>query len=70
MHRFHLPTMTCGGCLKAVTRAIHALDAEARVEGDLNTRTIAVASRRAADDLMKALAAAGYPAAPLAPQAA
>jgi copper chaperone len=62
MHRFHLPTMTCGGCLKAATRALQSLDVDARIEGDLATRTIVVRSSAPEADLIEALRQAGYPA--------
>ncbi len=65
MHRFHLPTMTCGGCLRAVTRAVQSLDAAARVEGDLATRTVVVQSSAGTAGLIDALREAGYPAEPV-----
>ncbi len=34
--------MNCGGCAKAVTRALHAVDAEAKVEVDLKGGIVAV----------------------------
>ena len=62
MHHFHIPGMTCGGCLGAVTRAIHKLDPQAQIEGDLENRTVAIRSDKAAASLLAALENAGYPA--------
>lgn len=65
MHHFHVPDMTCGGCLGAVTKALQKLDPQARVEGDLESRTIAVTSDRPQASLLTALEIAGYPAQPV-----
>ncbi len=34
MFSFHIPNMTCGGCAKTVTRILHGVDPQARVETD------------------------------------
>jgi copper chaperone len=65
MHHFHVPDMTCGGCLAAVTRAIRKLDPRARVEGNLQKHTITVASDRPKILLLSALEDAQYPARPV-----
>jgi copper chaperone len=65
MHHFHIPGMTCGGCLGAVTKAIHKLDPQAQVEGNLENRTVTVRSDKAAASLLAALENAGYPARPV-----
>jgi len=62
MHHFHVPDMTCGGCLRAVTRALQSVDPQARVEGDLDTRTLKVTSDRSEESLLAALSSGGYPA--------
>jgi copper chaperone len=64
MHQLHIPRMKCGGCLSAVTRAIHSVDPQATVEADLETRQARVASHTDATTLLSALKAAGYPAEP------
>ncbi|MBZ6078772.1 heavy-metal-associated domain-containing protein [Microvirga puerhi] len=66
MQSFLIPSMRCGGCLDTVTRAVQALDPQARVEADLAKRTIAVSSTETADALQAALQDAGYPATPVA----
>jgi len=64
MHYFHIPDMTCGGCLGAVTKALQKLDPQAHVEGDLENRTIAVTSAQSEMSLLTTLEKAGYPARP------
>jgi copper chaperone len=70
MHFFHVPSMNCGGCLRAITRAVQALDPEAQIEADLEARTVKVASRQSEASLLNALTNGGYPAQPLAHPAA
>ena len=66
MHIFHVPSMNCGGCLRAVTRSVLALDPQAKVEADMDARTIRVASTKSEASLLGALSDCGYPAQPLA----
>jgi copper chaperone len=70
MHFFHVPSMNCGGCLRAITRAVQALDPEAQIEADLEARTVKVSSRQSEASLLNALTNGGYPAQPLAHPAA
>jgi len=65
MHIFHIPDMNCGGCLRAITRAVQALDPLASVEADLETHTVKVVSRQSGTSLLNALSDGGYPAQPL-----
>mgnify|MGYP002653950781 CR=1 FL=1 len=59
--------MNCGGCAKAVTRALHAVDAEAKVEVDLKGGIVAVTGTPGigAERFIDAVRAAGYGAEPL-----
>ena len=59
--RFHLEDMTCGGCVRGVTRAIHAVDPHATVEADPPTRTVDVTTSASREALAAALADAGFP---------
>lgn len=58
---FHVEDMTCGGCARAVTAAVKAIDPEARVEADPPARTVRVESRRPESEIRAALAEAGFP---------
>jgi copper chaperone len=55
-----LPTMTCGHCSRAVTEAVHGVDAAAKVEIDLNTHRVRIDSQAEPAQLTAALAEAGY----------
>ncbi|MGQ3052640.1 MAG: heavy-metal-associated domain-containing protein [Roseateles sp.] len=61
MHHFTLPDMSCGHCVAAITDALKAADAQARVEIDLPTRSAAVDSDLPRQTLVAALTEAGYP---------
>jgi copper chaperone len=52
--------MHCGGCARGVTAAIRSVDAEAKVEPDLNARTIAVQTKLPEASVREALAEAGF----------
>lgn len=62
MYHFVVPAMKCGGCLGAVTRSLQKLDPQAQVEGNLEERTIKVASDKDENLLLTTLSNAGYPA--------
>ncbi len=64
MHHFHLPDMSCGHCVAAITEALQALDDHARVTIDRERRTADVDSTLPREALAAALAEAGYPPAP------
>jgi copper chaperone len=55
-----LPTMTCGHCVKTVTRTVQQLDPAATVEIDLPTHRVRIGSQRAAQAFRAALAEEGY----------
>ncbi|MFG6442379.1 heavy-metal-associated domain-containing protein [Roseateles sp. LKC17W] len=65
MHRFTLPDMSCGHCVAAITEALQALDAQARIAIDRDARTAEVDSALPRETLVAALAEAGYPPAAL-----
>lgn len=60
MPSFHVADMTCAGCVKAITGAVHDLDATATVACDLETRFVEVASSAPADALTEAIRDAGF----------
>lgn len=64
MYRFTLPDMSCGHCVAAITEALQALDAQARIAIDRDARTAEVDSALPRETLAAALAEAGYPPAP------
>lgn len=61
-----IPDMNCGHCKANVEKAIASVDPDAFVAIDLSTRTAEIESSRPLADIQTALAAKGYPSAPVA----
>lgn len=57
---FNVEGMTCGHCEKAVTKALLALDAQARIVIDRTANRVEVDSRQDREALAKAIADEGY----------
>jgi copper chaperone len=64
MQTFHLPDMSCGHCVAAITKALADTDPQARVEMDRESKTAQVDSALPREALAAALTEAGYPPAP------
>jgi len=60
--QFHVEGMTCGGCARAITRALVSLDRDARVQADPRSRTVTVETSLQQAEVRRALADAGFPA--------
>jgi copper chaperone len=60
--QFKVPEMSCGGCVSNITRAIKAVDANATVQGDPQTKIVLVETKSPEPEIKAALAQAGYPA--------
>ena len=58
--QIHIETMTCGGCARGVTRAIHAVDPVAEVQADPPSRKVEVKTSAPREALAAALTAAGF----------
>ena len=57
---FIVEGMTCGHCEKAVTKAVLALDAQAKVVIDRTHNTVQVASEKPREAMAQAIADEGY----------
>jgi len=62
MLQLRVNEMTCGHCVKTITKAVTDIDAEASLEADVDTKLVRIDSARPVDELMRVLDAAGYPA--------
>lgn len=60
---FRVKGMTCGSCARRIERAVHSVDASARVVVDLPRATVDVRTPVEAAAIAAAITAAGYPAA-------
>ncbi len=62
---FKVDKMGCGGCAKSVSRAVQAIEPDARVEVDLGAKLVTVSGTTGpAERIARAIAEAGYPAEP------
>jgi copper chaperone len=61
MIEFDVQDMSCGHCVSAVTKALKAVDPQAKVEVDLPAHKVRVESSEDRQALAEALAEAGYP---------
>ncbi len=57
---FKVQGMTCGGCARGVTNALHRVDADAVVNVDLPGKTVSVSSTADARQLKQAIETAGF----------
>ncbi|QKL00421.1 copper resistance protein CopZ [Pseudomonas sp. NY5710] len=60
MQVFNVQGMTCGHCVKAVTRAVQEQDAAAKVEVDLMAKQVRVQSTLAQEQVLAAIRDEGY----------
>ncbi|MES2915056.1 MAG: heavy-metal-associated domain-containing protein [Pseudomonadota bacterium] len=58
--QFHIENMTCGGCVRSVTKAIQSVDPAAEVSADTATHKVDVKSSAPRERLASALSEVGY----------
>ncbi|MBH3461675.1 heavy-metal-associated domain-containing protein [Pseudomonas putida] len=64
MQVFNVQGMSCGHCVKAVTRAVQEQDATAQVEVDLGAKQVRVQSQLGVQRILEAIREEGYQAEP------
>jgi copper chaperone len=60
MYEFKVEGMTCGGCVKSVTRAIQQVDPGCEVAVDLKEKSVKVKSVSSELEIKKTIEEAGY----------
>jgi copper chaperone len=58
--QFHIENMTCGGCVRGVTKAIQLVDPAAQVSADPTTHKVDIVTTAPRTELEAALANAGF----------
>lgn len=61
MQEFVIQSMSCGGCASRIAQAVKNLDAQAKIEVDLPSRTVRIESTEDRAAVTEALTEAGYP---------
>jgi len=59
--QFQIDNMACGGCARSVTKAIHSVDPQAKVDIDLNLKRVTVESGADQSAVAALLQDAGFP---------
>ena len=59
--QFQIDNMACGGCARSVTKAIHSVDPQAKVDIDLNLKRVTVESGADQSAVAAVLEDAGFP---------
>ncbi|AZF03453.1 heavy-metal-associated domain-containing protein [Pseudomonas sp. R5-89-07] len=60
MQVFNVEGMTCGHCVRAVTQAVQAQDADAKVTVDLAAKQVSVQSKLERDEISELIKEEGY----------
>jgi copper chaperone len=59
--QFQIDNMACGGCARSVTKAIHTVDPQAKVDIDLNLKRVIVESAADQSAVAAVLEGVGFP---------
>jgi copper chaperone len=62
MLTLHIPAISCGHCVRAITAAVQELDPAATVEADIGSKQVRIDSSAAQAPLLARLEEEGYPA--------
>jgi copper chaperone len=60
MHNFQVKDMTCSHCAATVEKAVKSVDSGAKVDIDLKTLAVKIASDKPASSFATAISEAGY----------
>lgn len=60
MLEFHVPAMSCGHCVRAITEAVQEVDPRAKVDVDLTSKQVKVQTAEGREPIVAALREAGY----------
>ncbi len=58
--QFLVPDMACGACAESITKAVQALDPQAQVQADTETKQVKIETQASESSVKDAIAAAGY----------
>lgn len=60
MIQLTVPDMACSACVEKIEAAIAALDTQATIEANLDTKQVQVSSQSSEADIRQAISSAGY----------
>jgi copper chaperone len=60
MYELHVEGMTCVGCVRSVTKSVQSVDSNAKVDVDLQSKTVRVDTPASLEVVTSAINEAGY----------
>ncbi|SMP51522.1 heavy-metal-associated domain-containing protein [Noviherbaspirillum suwonense] len=60
MYELQVEGMTCGGCVRSVTKSVQSVDGGAKVDVDLPSKKVRVETQASLDAVKAAISDAGY----------
>jgi copper chaperone len=60
MYEIQVEGMSCGGCVRSVTKSVQTVDSNAKVEVDLANKKVRIDSQASLENVKSAIADAGY----------
>lgn len=60
MYELQVEGMTCGGCVRSVTKSVQSVDGRAKVDVDLPSKKVRVETQASLDAVKAAISDAGY----------
>jgi copper chaperone CopZ len=61
MYELQVSRMSCGGCVRSITKSVQLIDKNAQVEVDLPNKKVRVDTKASLDAVTSAINDAGYP---------
>lgn len=59
--QFTVPDMCCNGCVRSITKVLQAMDADVKIDTDLQVKALSVDTKVAKEEIVAALEKAGFP---------
>jgi copper chaperone len=60
MYELQVEGMSCGGCVRSVTKSVQSVDSNARIDVDLPTKKVRVDTQASLEAVKDAISEAGY----------
>jgi copper chaperone len=60
MYELQVEGMTCGGCVRSVTKSVQSVDSNAKVDVDLQSKKVRVDTQASLEAVTSAINDAGY----------
>ena len=58
--KLSVPDISCDNCVQTISESVHVVEPDAKVDVDVNTKTVTVESSASEESIKQAIVAAGY----------